>query len=703
MSDDDSHAHGKRKPDPDSVVSADAIAGSALGGPLRGPFAAVGRRIQLTIRYLGWRTLLFRAVTFPLRFTPLKRRLVLRSTRADADYRRANAWYRENRQRVDIVIASFRDADRVRTLVSSIKKTVPRGLARIIVADDGSGPEHLAALRRIGGIEIVEADDNRGFAANVNRGLRATDPGRDVVVLNSDVEACRGWLACLQFAAHEREDIAVAGARLLYPDGRIQFGGTIRNPGAAEWFDHRYRFKPASWGPARIPGPSLAVSGACMYITRSALERVGLFDESYPMAYEDVDWCLRAWQADLGVVYFPAAQLIHHESVTRGTDVGERERASQRRFWQSWASFFDERDVRTPEGKLRVVYVTEGTGVGGGHRDVFEHLNRLLDRGHDVSLYTLGDAPDWFELRAPVRSFEDYEQLARELAHLDAIKIATWWTTAAPVWRASVVRGIPVYFVQDIETSYYPDDEGTRHAVLASYRPEFRYMTISAWNRERLRELGLDAELIPPGLDLEIFRPLTGVLRRDDMVLALGRANPLKNLPLTIDAWRALAERSELQKLPELCLFGVEPEVASGPGIRYVESPNDEQVNELFNEATVFVQTSSHEGFALPPLEAMAGGGAVVCTDAHGNRDFCVDGENCLMPHADRNSVCAALAQLLADGELRARLGRAGEETAKAYAWERRIDALEDFLSEVARPRRIKPSTDVVPEARRGA
>jgi glycosyltransferase involved in cell wall biosynthesis len=388
------------------------------------------------------------------------------------------------------------------------------------------------------------------------------------------------------------------------------------------------------------------------------------------------------------VLYFPAASLYHHVSVTRGTELGERERASQRLFWERWGDFFDAREVRTANGGLRIVYVTEGTGVGGGHRDIFEHLNRLLDRGHDVALYTLGDPPDWFELRAPVRSFEFYDELVEALSELDAIKVATWWNTAAPVWQASVLRGIPVYFVQDIETSYYPDDESVRHAVLDSYRPEFRYMTISSWNRERLRELGLDAELIPPGIDLETFRPLAGVQRREDMVLALGRSNPLKNLPLTIDAWRGLQGRSEQGGRPELCLFGIEPELAEDHEMRYVESPTDEQVNELFNEATVFVQTSSHEGFALPPLEAMATGGAVVCTDAHGNRDFCVDGENCLMPEPDAGAVSAALARLLGDPELREQLGRAGIETAGDYAWERRIDALEAFLEQAARPGR---------------
>jgi glycosyltransferase involved in cell wall biosynthesis len=435
-----------------------------------------------------------------------------------------------------------------------------------------------------------------------------------------------------------------------------------------------------------------------MYVRRAVIDRVGLLDERYGMAYEDVDWCLRAWQAGFGVLYFPAARLVHHESVTRGTAVGERELDSQRLFWERWSRLFDERSVgsgdpaRPRDGRLRIAYATEGTGVGGGHRDIFEHLNRLAARGHEVSLYTLDEPPDWFPLRVPVHTCADYDELALALAEPEAIKVATWWMTAAPVWRASIVRGLPVYFVQDIETSYYPDHEHARHAVLDSYRPEFRYMTISEWNRERLREMGLDAELIPPGIDLQTFRVRPEIARREDMVLALGRANPLKNLPLTLAAWRALhAPR------PELCLFGIEPELAEGQQVRYVESPDDEQVNELFCQATVFVQTSVHEGFALPPLEAMATGAAVVCTDAHGNRDFCVDGVNCLMPEANAGAVSAAIARLLADPELRARLGRAGIETAQGYAWDRRIDALEAFFQRVAASRRMALGGELAP------
>ena len=649
-------------------------------------------RIELTVEHHGMGALILRLLTLPLRLTPLRDRVRFGTERPRPD-RTARRWYRRHGFPISIVIASYRDAEEVAALVASLRKTTRREMAQIIVADDASGPEHLGKLERLEGVRVVASEVNIGFAATVNRGIAAADPNNDVVVLNSDMIAHRGWLEGLQYAA-SREHVGIVGARLLYGDGRIQFAGTVRNPDARQWFDHRFRFRPGGFGPANVPQPVLAVTGACMYLTRDLINTVGVFDEDYPMAYEDVDLCLRAWSAGFEVKYWPGSSLEHLESVTRGTVVGERERLSQQRFWNRWGAFLDERNVRTDDGSLRVVYVTEDTGVGGGHRDIFEHLNRLAARGHEVSLWSLAGPPEWFELECPVRTFEDYDELAAALEPLEAIKVATWWNTAAPVWRASVAHGIPVFFVQDIETSYYSARPDLQDRVLAAYQPEFRYMTISSWNRDRLRELGLDAELIPPGIDLENFRPLPAVVRRPDMILAIGRSEPLKNLALTIAAWRRLPDPR-----PELVLFGVEPEVVGDePGIRYLVRPSDEEVNALFNEATVFVQTSRHEGFALPPLESMATGGAVVCTDAHGNRDFCVDGENCLMPAAEAAPVADAIARLLADPALRDRLGAAGMTTAADYAWEKRIDTLETFLGDVATPRPVTIDPASAPE-----
>jgi GT2 family glycosyltransferase len=657
------------------------VPSSPLDGRRPGRLAGLPRRIYLTWRYRGLRSLLYKTVVFPLRLTPLDRVLPLGDGQA-RDTLKAIRWYRRHGRPVTIVIPSYRDAPLVRQLVSAIRRTTRGGQVQIIVADDASGPEHVAALRAIDGIEVVVGERNAGFSANVNRGLRVANRGDDVVLLNSDVIPRRGWLAALQRAATARPEIAIAGAKLLYPTNRIQYGGTIRNPTAPEWFDHRYRGKPADWGPANVAGPTLAATGACMYIRRRALETIGPFDERYPMGYEDVDYGLRAWEHGLEVVYAPSARLYHLESATRGSVQGEREIESQRAFWRRWSATFGPRNVHGADGRLRIVYVTESTILGGGHRVVFEHLNGLLGRGHDVELWTLDGPPDWFELRCPVRSFGDADELVGALAMVDAVKVATWWRTAAPVWRASVMHGIPVYFVQDIETSYYADAPAIRYAVLDSYRPEFRYLTTSEWNRERLGELGLESELVSPGVDAATFRALPGVGRRDDMVLALGRSNPLKNLPLTLAAWRALPEPR-----PELVLFGSEPKLATEPGIRYVENPTDAEVNQLLNRATVLLQTSTHEGFCLPILEAMATGTAVVCTDAHGNRDFCVDGENCLMPDPNPHSVAVAVARVLSDRSLRERLTRAGATTAADYGWPRQLDRVESFMTGLAAPR----------------
>jgi GT2 family glycosyltransferase len=665
------------------------VSRSPLDGTRPGRLANLPRRIYLTYRYHGAAGLIRHTLMFPLRLAGLDRALGLGTgpPRASAAARR---WYRDHGRPVTIVIPSYRDAPLVSRLVAGIRRTTRADRVHIIVADDASGPEHLAALALIEGVQVVAGDTNGGFSVNANRGLRAADPRHDVVLLNSDVTPLRDWLACLQHATSARP-VGIAGAKLLYPDNRIQYAGTIPNASAPEWFDHRYRGKPADWGPAGIAGPTLAATGACMYIRRDILDTVGLLDEAYGMGYEDVDYCLRAWQAGYEVAYVPAARLYHHESATRGTEQRERELHSQRVFWERWAGFFDERRVVGEDGRLRVVYVTEGTIVGGGHRDVFEHLNGLADRGHEVALWTLGEAPDWFELRCPVLTFSDYDELATALAPLDAIKVATWWNTATAVWRASVTHGIPMYFVQDIETSYYPDAPERRYEVLDTYRPEFRFLTISGWNQERLGELGLPSELISPGVDLDTFRPVDGVSRRGDMVLALGRSDPLKNLPLTLDAWRRLPEPR-----PELCLFGHQPELATHPGIRYVTSPSDAEVNELFNAATVFVQTSTHEGFCLPVLESMATGGVVVCTDAHGNRDYCVDGVNCLMPESTPGAVADALRRALGDPDLRRRLGESARATAAGYDWESRIAALERFMLEIVRPTRLTVANDVV-------
>jgi GT2 family glycosyltransferase len=640
-------------------------------------FSDLPRRALLTWQHHGAREFLRRSVLFPLRLTPFAHKLGLGARMSDPAAG-ARHWYRKRGHRVAIVIPTYGPTDLVEQAVKSVQATTSSARARIIVADDGSAPEYQERLHRLQGVELVLGDRQLGFAANANRGLDRVRPDEDAILLNSDIVAHRGWLERLQYGAYWEEDVGIVGPKLLYPDGTIQSAGTIRNPGAPQWFDHAHRFKPEDNEVANVVQPYLAMTGAALYIKRRVLDSVGLFDEKYGMAYEDVDYCLRAWEAGEKVLYFPPASLTHLESKTRGMNQGDRELASQQRFWTRWGSWLDARNVRAPDGGLRIVYVTEDTGVGGGHRVVFQHLNGLAARGHHAELWTLDDPPEWFDLSVPVRSFERYRDLVAALDPIEAIKVATWWNTAAPVWQASVRRGRPVYFVQDIETSYYDQDLDVHAAVLASYRPEFRFLATSSWVASELAALGAEPQIISPGLDLDRFYPL-GCERHDRALLAVGRSNPLKNFRLTLDAYKALPDPR-----PELWLYGIEPEIGESVGARYFERPSDEQINELLNTATVFLQTSRHEGFCLPILEAMATGAPVVCTDADGNRDFCRDGENCLMPEPEPRAVRNALDRALSDSALRRRLAEGGRQTAMRYDWSRRLDELDRFYESVA-------------------
>ena len=340
----------------------------------------IRERIALTYEYHGGWSLVLRVLTFPLRFTPLKRFLDRRPSTGKARRLAARRWYRELRQARD-----DRDPE-----LPGRRQTSPRWSRASATHDRQQAGAHRRRRRRAAAPSMSprcgestgsrwSRRENAGFAANVNRGIRAAAAIDDVVVLNSDMIAdAAGSRACSTPRAragrrrHRRRQAALPRR----PDPVRRHRSQPRRPGVV---------RPPLPLPAGRLGPGQRSRAGArghrrVHVHHARADRSGrpASTRRYPMAYEDVDLCLRAWQAGFRVVYWPAAVLDHLESVTRGTEVGERERASQRVFWERWGDFFDARDVRTADGALRVVYVTEDTGVGGGHRDIFEHLNGLL-------------------------------------------------------------------------------------------------------------------------------------------------------------------------------------------------------------------------------------------------------------------------------------------------------------------------------------
>ncbi len=598
-------------------------------------------------------------------------------------------WYIDNAKPVTVVIPSYNDLNVLIPCLESIAATSSPDLVKVIVVDDYCQKEHRKELKKLENeqVRILFREENGGFAKAVNAGLLAAPKDQDVVLVNSDIVAHPGWIEGLQYGAYEfGVDTGIVGPKLLYPDGRIQSAGSYRNTEVPEFFDHYYRFQDANYGPANVPQYCLALTGACMYVKREFLDYVGVFDEKFPFAFEDADWCLRGWEAGFRSLYFPAAVLTHVESATRAKNktMSAKEKRSMEYFWEKWGDWFDKRNVRDKDGKIRVIFVLQTLGLSGGIKIVFEQANRLPKNKFNIEVWGLDHhASPWkLDGRVKLRTFKSYERLSSALEDQEAIKVATWWETAFPVWLASVKKGIPVYFIQEIESWFYPNDIIAQSAVISCYRKEFKNITTSKYNSKEIQELGLKVTTVPCGFDNKIYKALKDIKRKDDMLLGVGRKFFQKNFEFTLNGWQAMGDNR-----PAMTLFGFEPELARrDKKIKYVSKPSNEEVNKLYNQATVFVQTSRHEGFSLPLLEAMATGTPVVCTDANGNQDFCKDGKNCLMvEHDDVEGLRTALDKLFADPDYRKQLSREAKKTAEAYHWDHVIKKVSDFYEKVAK------------------
>jgi O-antigen biosynthesis protein len=156
--------------------------------------------------------------------------------------------------------------------------------------------------------------------------------GSMLCLLNNDVEMTdRSWLGALVRQAL-RPEIGAVGPMLLYPDRTIQHAGVYLGIGGGAGHAHRFQAENESgyFERARLPQIVSAVTAACMVVSRHKFLAVGGFDqEMFPVAFNDVDLCLklnsRGWQS----FYEPRARLVHHESKSRGLD---SEKSNRTRF-----------------------------------------------------------------------------------------------------------------------------------------------------------------------------------------------------------------------------------------------------------------------------------------------------------------------------------------------------------------------------------
>lgn len=233
--------------------------------------------------------------------------------------------------KVSIIIPTRDKVELLQKCIDSIfERTKYPDFECIVVDNQSSDPAALRYLRHIAdrpGVRVLSYDAPFNYSKINNWAAERAD-GSVLCLMNNDIEVIsEDWLD--EMTSHAlRPDTGAVGAMLYYPDGTIQHAGVILGVGGVA--NHAYLGQPAGYpghGARALVTQNLsAVTGACMVVRRSVYSEVGGLEERLSVAFNDIDFCLQLLEAGYRNVWTPHAQLIHHESATRGSDDSKEKR-----------------------------------------------------------------------------------------------------------------------------------------------------------------------------------------------------------------------------------------------------------------------------------------------------------------------------------------------------------------------------------------
>lgn len=262
---------------------------------------------------------------------------------------------------VSFLLVSWNVRDLVRDALASLHADSAGIESEIILVDNASRDGTVEMARaEFPGVCVIANPDNRGFTRANNQAL-AVSRGRYLFLLNPDTQLLPGATGALLDYMEANSGVGIAGPQLLNPDGSVQssrrrfptlVGALFESTKLQQWFPRnpwltRYYVRDTRDDAVQEVD---WVTGAALFVRREVYQRVGGFDEGFFMYSEELDWCWRARRAGWRVVYFPPAQVIHHEGKSSEQAVAARDI----HFHSSKIRFFRKHYGALPAALLRV-------------------------------------------------------------------------------------------------------------------------------------------------------------------------------------------------------------------------------------------------------------------------------------------------------------------------------------------------------------
>jgi GT2 family glycosyltransferase len=228
---------------------------------------------------------------------------------------------------VSIVIPVHNQLEFTYRCLMSIAAHPSRASVEVVVCDDASHDNTPGVLREVAGIRYVRNEANLGFVRSCNRAAGEAR-GAYLLFLNNDTQVQEGWLDHMLALFDGDDQVGLVGAKLLFPNGRLQeAGGVVWRDGSASNYG---RYDDPGRPEYNYVREADYCSGACLLIDTALFRQIGGFDVRYaPAYYEDTDLAFRVRQAGRKVLYQPQAVVVHYEGITYGSGAGAGVNAHQ--------------------------------------------------------------------------------------------------------------------------------------------------------------------------------------------------------------------------------------------------------------------------------------------------------------------------------------------------------------------------------------
>lgn len=259
----------------------------------------------------------------------------------------------DRQQKVSIIIPNTDHVELLKNCIESILINTKNVNHEIIIIECKSTSEQIftyyETLSNNEFIKVIVWDKPFNYST-VNNYAAERASGNVLLFLNNDTEVITNeWLeSMLQHVL--RENIGAVGAKLIYPNNKIQHAGIIIGLGGIAENLHKHYPKRSSGYMRRlsIVQNVSAVTGACMMIRKDVFNEVGGFDEEFALAYNDVDLCMKLREKGYLIIFTPYAELYHHESKTRGYEDTPEKKARFKKeaalFMKKWGYIVEKGD-----------------------------------------------------------------------------------------------------------------------------------------------------------------------------------------------------------------------------------------------------------------------------------------------------------------------------------------------------------------------